>query len=162
MGVGGCGPTAIAAMGFLANSDVLIFDLRDNTGDDPGMVSLITSYLFERPTHLSDNFDRSTNTTRQSWSLSYVPGKRFPTLPVYVLTSSRTFSGAEEFSYDLQSLKRATIVGEATGGGAHLIRPQRLDDRFFVDMPFARAINPVTKTGWEGTGGAAGRQGGRS
>jgi peptidase S41-like protein len=147
-----CSATAVAAMGFLANSDALIFDLRENTGGDPGMGSLIISYLFAGQTHISDNFDRSTNTTRQSWSLPYVPGKRFPVAPVYVLTSSRTFSGAEEFSYDLQSLKRATIVGEPTGGGAHLIRPERLDDRFFVDMPFARAINPITKTDWEDTG----------
>ena len=71
---------------------------------------------------------------------------------MYVLTSSRTFSGAEEFTYDLQSLKRATIVGEVTGGGAHPVRGQRIDDRFTIGVPFAKAVNPVTKTNWEGTG----------
>ncbi len=147
-----CSPTAVAAMGFLANSDALIFDLRDNGGGDPGMVAFLCSYLFGTPTHLNDVFDRSSNTTRQSWTLAEVPGKRLPSVPVYVLTSARTFSGAEEFSYSLQSLKRATIVGEVTGGGAHLVRPERLDDRFFIDMPFARAVNPVTNTDWEGRG----------
>ena len=147
-----CAPTAVAAMGFLANSDALIFDLRDNGGGDPGMVAFLCSYLFSGPTHLDDVFDRSSNSTRQTWTLAEIPGKRLPTVPVYVLTSARTFSGAEEFSYSLQTLKRATIVGEVTGGGAHLVRPERLDDRFFIDMPFARAVNPVTKTDWEGRG----------
>jgi C-terminal processing protease CtpA/Prc len=71
---------------------------------------------------------------------------------VYVLTSSRTFSGGEEFAYDLKVLKRALIVGETTGGGAHLIAPRQIDDHFTLRLPFARAINPVTHTDWEGVG----------
>jgi C-terminal processing protease CtpA/Prc len=71
---------------------------------------------------------------------------------VFVLTSRRTFSGAEEFSYNLKHLKRATIVGEVTGGGAHPVRNQRIDDRFSIGVPDARPINAVTKTNWEGTG----------
>ena len=69
-----------------------------------------------------------------------------------MLTSSRTFSGAEEFTYNLKNLKRATIVGETTGGGAHPVSGHRIDDRFVIGVPFARAINPITKTNWEGTG----------
>ena len=147
-----CSQTAIAAMGFVANADALIFDLRDNHGGDPAMIALICSYLFDRPTHLNDLWNRKENFARQWWTLPYVPGKRLPNVPVYVLTSSRTFSGAEEFSYDLQSLKRATIVGEVTGGGAHPVRGQRIDDRFIIVVPIAKAVNPVTKTNWEGTG----------
>ncbi len=74
------------------------------------------------------------------------------TQPVYVLTSARTFSGGEAFSYELQSVKRATIVGEVCGGGAHPARPIALDDHFTIGVPFAREINPVTKTDWEGKG----------
>jgi hypothetical protein len=147
-----CSQTAIAAMGFVANADALIFDLRDNNGGDPAMVALICSYLFDHPTHLNDLWNRKENFATQWWTLPYVPGKRLPDVPVYVLTSSRTFSGAEEFTYDLQSLKRATIVGEVTGGGAHPVRGQRIDDRFTIGVPFAKAVNPVTKTNWEGTG----------
>ena len=152
MSVDDCGATAAGAMAFLSNADALIFDLRDNHGGDPAMVAFICSYLFAAPTHLNDLFDRVDNTTRQSWTQPYVSGKRFPTVPVFVLTSSQTFSGAEEFTYDLQTRKRATVIGEVTGGGAHLLRPERVDDRFFLRMPFARAINPVTKTDWEGAG----------
>jgi C-terminal processing protease CtpA/Prc len=69
-----------------------------------------------------------------------------------VLTSRRTFSGAEEFSYNLKNLKRATIVGETTGGGAHPVAPQEIDERFVAVVPNGRAINPITKTNWEGVG----------
>jgi C-terminal processing protease CtpA/Prc len=68
------------------------------------------------------------------------------------LTSAATFSGAEEFSYDLKNLKRATFVGETTGGGAHLVDGHRIDDHFMIFVPFARPINPISKKDWEGTG----------
>jgi hypothetical protein len=147
-----CGPTAIAAMNFLANVDALIFDLRQNGGGDPKMVALLSSYLFATETHLNDLWTRKGDETQQFWTLPYVPGKRLPSIPVYVLTSHRTFSGAEEFTNNLKVLKRATIVGEVTGGGAHPVTGHRIDDRFTIGVPFARAINPVTKTNWEGVG----------
>ena len=147
-----CGPTAIAAMNFLANVDALIFDLRQNGGGDPKMIALISTYLFATPVHLNDLWTRKGGETQQFWTLPYVPGKRLPSIPVYVLTSHRTFSGAEEFSNNLKVLKRATIIGEVTGGGAHPVTGHRIDDRFTIGVPFARAINPVTKTNWEGVG----------
>jgi retinol-binding protein 3 len=147
-----CGATAIAAMGFLANVDALIFDLRDNGGGDPKMVAFLSTYLFKDSTHLNDLYNRKENSTTQYWTLPYVPGDRLPSIPVFILTSKRTFSGAEEFSYNLKALKRATIVGEITGGGAHPTQAHRLDDHFQISVPFARAVNPVTQTNWEGTG----------
>src|SRR5581483_9299975 len=87
------------------------------------------------------------------WTKEWVPGKRFGgDKPVYVLTRRWTFSGAEEFTYNLKNLKRATIIGEVTGGGAHPVRPHRINEYFTIGVPFARAINPITKTNWEGTG----------
>ena len=147
-----CGATATTAMAFLENVNALIVDMRDNGGGDPAMVTHVTSYLFGERTHLNDLWTRSTGETLEFWTKPDLPGKRLGWQPVYVLTSSRTFSGGEEFTYNLQSLKRATIVGETTGGGAHPVRGERIDDRFMIGVPFARAINPVTKTNWEGTG----------
>lgn len=147
-----CAPAAIAAMNFLEHSDVLVFDLRDNRGGAPSMVALICTYLFGESTHLDDVYDREKNTTEQSWTLPYVPGKSFAGKPVFVLTSKKTFSAAEEFSFDLKNLKRATLVGETTGGGAHTIAPHRLDDHIFIEVPFGRIFDPVTKKDWEGTG----------
>jgi retinol-binding protein 3 len=147
-----CGGTAVAAMNFLANVEALIVDLRQNGGGDPKMVALVSTYLFATPTHLNDLWERKSGETQQYWTLPYVPGKRLPTVPVFVLTSHRTFSGGEEFTNNLKVLKRATIVGEVTGGGAHPVAGHRIDDRFTIGVPFARAINPTTKTNWEGVG----------
>jgi C-terminal processing protease CtpA/Prc len=147
------GETAATTMNFLANTDALIIDLRRNGGGQPEMVALLSSYLFDKPTHLNDIYSRFDNRTQEYWTHETVAGKRYgESKPVYVLTSNRTFSGAEEFAYNLKNLKRATIVGETTGGGAHPVRPHRLTDHFMIGVPFARAINPITKTNWEGTG----------
>ena len=148
-----CGPTASAAMGFLANTRALIIDLRDNGGGSPKMVSYIASYLFAIRTHLNDLWNRKSGETKEYWTLDSIPGPRYGAdKPVYVLTSKRTFSGAEEFTYDLKNLKRATIVGETTGGGAHTVSGHRLGEHFMIGVPDARAINPITHTDWEGTG----------
>jgi retinol-binding protein 3 len=147
------GETATAAMNFLASTEAVIFDMRQNGGGDPSMVAFITSYLFgPQPVHLNDFYFRPTNETRPSYTLPYVPGRRLTGKDVYVLTSSRTFSGAEEFTYNLKNLKRATIVGETTGGGAHLVAGRRINDHFAIGVPSGRPINAVTKTDWEGVG----------
>ena len=147
-----CGSTVVAAMNFLAHVNAIIFDLRENGGGDPRMVAFISTYLFDKPTHLNDLYNRKEDQTEQFWTLPYVPGSRLADTPAFVLTSEHTFSGAEEFSYNLKNLKRATLVGETTGGGAHPVAGHRIDDHFGIGVPFARAINPVSKTNWEGTG----------
>jgi hypothetical protein len=147
------GETAAAAMTILGNTNALIIDLRHNGGGDPAMVCVLCSYLFPGgDVHLNDLYFRPSNSTQQFWTLPYLPGKRYVDKEVYVLTSSRTFSGAEEFTYNLKNLKRATIVGETTGGGANPGGPVRAGDHFTVFVPVGRAINPITKTNWEGTG----------
>lgn len=148
-----CGPTAAAAMNFLAGTRALIVDLRDNGGGAPRMVAYVSSYLFSHRTHLNDLWNRKTGKTEEFWTRDDVPGRRFGgEKPVYVLTSARTFSGAEEFAYNLESLKRATIIGETTGGGAHPTSGHRIDEHFMIGVPGARAINPITHTNWEGVG----------
>lgn len=145
--------TGAAAMNLVANSDALIIDLRNNGGGDPAMVAFVTSYLYgPEPVHLNDLYWRPSNETQEWWTLRSVPGKRMPKTDVYVITSRRTFSAAEEFTYNLKNLKRATIVGEQTGGGAHPGGPQRVNEHFAVWVPSGRAINPISKTNWEGEG----------
>ena len=144
-----CAPTASAAMNFLADSDALILDLRDNRGGGGGMVEFIASYLFAGRTRLDDFFSRTENTTTETWTLPDVPGKKFIGKPVYVLTSKQTFSAAEYLSNVLRNLKRVTLIGEVTGGGAHTVEIKRIDDHFSARIPTGR---PITKTDWEGTG----------
>lgn len=144
-----CQATAAAAMTSLNSADAMIFDLRDNTGGYPDMVAMIGAYLFDHPEYL---YNPRENTTEKSWTQSPVPGNRLADKPVYLLTSARTFSGAEQFSYDLKMLKRATLVGETTRGGAHAGVFHRIDDHFGMGITETRAINPFSKHDWEGTG----------
>ena len=145
--------TAVSAMNFLANCDVIIIDLRNNGGGEPKMVQFICSYFFDsKPVHLNSIYYRAKDSTEEYWTIEEIPGKRMPDVDLYVLTSSRTFSGAEEFAYNLKNLKRAAIVGETTGGGAHPTDIFLINDFLGILVPNGRAINPITKTNWEGTG----------
>jgi C-terminal processing protease CtpA/Prc len=58
------------------------------------------------------------------------------------------------FYYSLKQLKRATLVGERTGGGAHMGRGlQRLSPLLFTALvPTGQSINPMTKSNWEKVG----------
>jgi tetratricopeptide (TPR) repeat protein len=144
--------TAISAMRFLAGSDAVIIDLRQNGGGNPDMVRFLCSYFFEKPTHINSLYWREGDRTEEFWTTADVPGPRLTDVPVFVLTSNYTFSGAEEFSYNMQTQKRATLVGETTGGGANPGGVAPANERFGIFVPTGRAINPVTKTNWEGVG----------
>ena len=144
--------TAVGAMKFLANSDAIIFDLRKNGGGDPAMVQLICSYFFDEKIHLNSLYWRKGDRTQEFWTLDEIDGKRMPEVPLFILTSNRTFSGAEEFCYNMQTRKRATLIGEITGGGANPGGTFNISDHFTIFIPTGRAINPVTGTNWEGVG----------
>jgi hypothetical protein len=141
-------------MSQVADARALLVDLRENHGGSPETVALVASYLFdEAPVHLNDIFSRDTGSTKQYWTVRDLRGERFGgKKPVYVLTSRQTFSGGEELAYDLQCLHRARLIGEMTGGGANPAGPRDLDEWFRIFVPWGRAINPITKTNWEGVG----------
>ena len=130
-----------------------MIDLRKNGGGDPATVALLASYLFDQRTHLNDIYDRPKDATTEYWTSDTLAGRKYGGgKKVYVLVSKYTFSGGEDLAYTLQALKRATIIGATTGGGAHPVTAQRLGDHFAAMVPLARAINPITKTNWEGVG----------
>lgn len=145
---------ATAAMNLAANGNAMIIDLRENRGGDPRMVAHVASYLLgDKKVHLSDIYFRADNETNSFWSDPDVPGPRFGAdKPVYVLTSGKTFSAAEDFTYNLQAIKRITVVGETSGGGAHPVQPFRIDPNLVAVIPAGRTINLITNGNWEGTG----------
>jgi hypothetical protein len=146
------GPAYTAALSLLSGTDALILDLRRNGGGRPASVAYLMSHFFplgdER--HLNDIYDRPTNTTQQYWTNPAIT-QRYDK-PVYVLTSARTFSGGEECAYDFQTQKRATLVGETTGGAANPVGPFAVGHGIVVAIPRAQAINPITRTSWEHVG----------
>lgn len=145
--------TYVAALRFVANTDALIFDLRNCGGaNDPDAIPFIAGYLFEHPVHMTDFYLGSAKTPRQLWSAEHVPGPTFYDVPVHVVTSRATFSGCEAFAYELQALKRATVVGEVTGGGGNPNAIYPIDEHFSLSTPIARIVNPTTGMNWNEKG----------
>ncbi|MDF1697606.1 MAG: S41 family peptidase [Saprospiraceae bacterium] len=141
-----------AYMKLLSRSDAIIVDLSKNGGGDPAMVQYICSFFFDTKVHLNSLYFRDGDRTIEFWTLDEVEGEKMPDIPLFVITSNRTFSGAEEFSYNMQTQKRATLVGQTTGGGANPGGTMPINENLNVFIPGGMAINPITKTNWEGVG----------
>lgn len=140
------------AMKFLASSDALIIDLRRNGGGNPDLIQYICSYLFEKPTHINSIYNRLENRTKDFITFEKVDGKKMSDVPLFVLTSDYTFSGGEEFAYNIQTQKRGLLIGETTKGGANPGGLFPVTNDLGIFIPTGRAINPITKTNWEGVG----------
>ncbi len=147
------GEAVVEAMKYLSSTAAVIIDVRNCTGGYPGMVALVCTYLFdEEPLLLDSIYWRDNDLTQQYWTLPYVPGRRFPDTPVFLLTSKKTFSAGEEIAFILQTRKRALIIGEKTDGGAHPGAPFRISPHFEAFIPIGRSISPITGSDWEGIG----------
>lgn len=149
------GETLENAMKFLQHADGIIIDLRNNFGGSPFMLTSLASYFFDLDTvHLStfESRENGVLTQTQDWTSPYVPGPRFKDTPLYILTSSNSASAAEGFSYAMQSLTRATIVGEVTAGAAHARRAEIVNDDYILTLPTARPVDPRTNDNWERKG----------
>jgi C-terminal processing protease CtpA/Prc len=116
------------------------------------MVKHLSTYLFDEPTHLVNTFMRGMDKPRERWTLPEVSGKRLSKIPVYILTSRKTFSAAESFTFGLVVNKRVMLVGERTGGGGHFGGPQPLVDGYGIWIPRGRTYDPKTDQGWESIG----------
>lgn len=141
--------TAIAAMNFLANCDALIIDLRSNGGGDETMATFLSSYFFDKSTHLTDSYIRKDKKTNQLWTQEWVPGPPMVDIPIYILLSSYSYSSSEMFAYDLQQLGKAVIIGEKTRGGAHSVTFKSYPELSInLKVPYTRDLNPYSKTNY--------------
>jgi retinol-binding protein 3 len=145
--------TAAGAMSFISSCDAVILDLRFNPGGDPAMVQFLASYFLPVTPILLDQFHyRAKDRIEQLWSLPHVPGKRLDKAELFILIDGFTFSAAEGLAYDLQVLKRATIMGEPSVGGAHITETRTVLDSYLLYIPVAYSCNPVTRTNFQGQG----------
>jgi hypothetical protein len=155
-----------AAMAKLAGSRALMLDLRRNGGGGEAALKRLMGHLAPAPMRLEDIEMRRCapdpadvegclqdgSREVQERLADAVAAPAFPSQPVYVLTSRDSFSAAEAVAYDLQASGRATVVGEATGGGANPSIAMDLGPWFTVIMPIGEARHPTTGANWEGVG----------
>jgi retinol-binding protein 3 len=143
--------TADAAMAFIQHTSALIIDLRANRGGDPAVGAVLMSYLFDKPVHFGDFLSRPDGAKTENWVSPHTTGARYAG-DVYILVSADTISAAEGFAYDLQSVRRAAVIGERTAGAAHPAFDFRVGEHFTLTIPTTRSVNAVTGADWEGTG----------
>jgi C-terminal processing protease CtpA/Prc len=144
------------AMTALQKTRALIVDVRRNGGGSPVSVTHLVSYFLRtgERVHINTFINRNpgTETFRSQDFWSETTPFSYAGKPVFVLTSGRTFSGGEEFAYDMQVMKLARIVGETSGGGANPGGTVPLTAGLTMFVPGGRAMNPITGTNWEGVG----------
>ncbi|MCF7559008.1 S41 family peptidase [Sabulilitoribacter multivorans] len=148
-----CEDKLVSAMKYVEGTNGLIIDLRRNSGSlDPDTVPFFMSYFFDSPVHIFSFENREKKSERKMWTRAEMSGNRYLNKPVYILTSAQTFSGAEEFAYDMKHHDKATIIGERTKGGANPTSGVRINNHFIVVMPKERSVNTITKTNWDQVG----------
>ncbi|MFN2637990.1 MAG: S41 family peptidase [Gemmatimonadaceae bacterium] len=146
------GKTVAGAIAFLANSDALIIDLRQNGGGTGDMVRYLATWFFDDQTAITATWRRADHRLTEDRTLPFVPGERLPRIPLYILTSRGTFSAAEAFAFGLQQLARARVVGDRTRGGANAGRYRNIGAGLRLFVPMANARSPVNGRSWERVG----------
>lgn len=124
----------------------LIFDLRDNSGENLNAALVATDYCV--PSGLiAQSQDKGGNVTDLRMS-----DENEITLPMVCLVNGSTASGAELFANALHKMAGATIVGSATAGkGVLLSDPQSLSDGSAVVITVGILLDNEGKN-WNGTG----------
>ncbi|MGD1841016.1 MAG: S41 family peptidase [Thermonemataceae bacterium] len=146
-------PTFDATMAFVAHTDALIIDLRENQGGYSPSDSYLGSYFFKADSTLwNSSYNRPTGETTPQYTFKEVGGTRYLDKPVFILIGEETFSLAEKFAYSMKHFNKATIIGQTSAGAAHSIDFIELNDNYAIQIPISYNIHPVTKTDWEGTG----------
>ncbi|HSU15967.1 S41 family peptidase [Longimicrobium sp.] len=139
-----------AAMAFLGHVDAMIVDVRRNGGGNQ-MAHYVASWFLPDGTPQTWNYTRIAGDTMKNVSVPVGGAKRL-NIPVYVLTSGRTFSAAEAFAFTLQSAGRARVVGTRTGGGGYNNMMFPLTDQMGISISIGHGFYPTTGRGWEGAG----------
>lgn len=141
-----------SALTFLKNADAIVIDLRRNGGGHGSSATLLAGGFFAAPVRFVDHYDRPSDRRTEGWTPATIPWQRRPEVPLYVLTSKATYSAAEAIAYGLQATGRATIVGEATGGGAHPTEYKAVSQSIVLALPESRSEHPVTRRNWQDVG----------
>ena len=138
-------------MRFLKEGDAIIIDLRQNGGGSPESVQYLVSHFMEpdRPLmtfHMAgDKIDRTS-------TLASLPAGRMVGKPLYVLTSGRTASAAEEFSGHIAGYRLGELIGATTAGAGFRNQFFPLPGGYLASVSVGRAVLASTGKDWEGVG----------
>lgn len=139
-----------AALQRLSGARAVVIDLRGNRGGSPHMVGYLVSAFTPPGADIYNTFHSRAGTRSEA------PQERYPNprldVPLYVLIDAGTGSAAESFAYTLKNAKRATVVGETSGGAANPGAEVAAGSGFFAFVPTGSPVSPITGTNWEGTG----------
>jgi len=144
--------TLAATMNFVANTNSLIIDLRENLGGDAGMVLLFCSYFFDKETDLYAIYYRQEDKTVKSRTQANVLGAKYLHKKVYILTGKGTFSAAEALAYFLQEHKLAEVIGEKTAGAANPVEHFLIQNQYLLLVPAGKVSSSIKHTNWEHIG----------
>ncbi|XP_041819337.1 retinol-binding protein 3-like [Chelmon rostratus] len=140
----------------VAQTSSLIFDLRYSTAGELSGVPFIISFFSdpEPLIHIDTVYDRPSNTTRELWTMPSTIGDKYgKKKDVIILTSKRTMGAAEAVAYTLKNLKRAITVGERSAGGSVKVQKIKIaQSEFYITVPVARSVSPITGQSWEVNG----------
>lgn len=140
----------------IAHTSSLIFDLRYSTAGELSGVPFIISYFSDPESliHIDTVYDRPSNSTKELWTIPSIVGERYgKEKDVIILTSRRTTGAAEAVAYALKKLRRAITVGERSAGGSVKVQKIRIaQSKFYITVPVARSVSPITGQSWEVTG----------
>ncbi len=141
-----------AAMDRIKASESVIIDLRENQGGNADLSNYLISYFMKGKNHYANYFNNKGKIIGKQIIHKKVKGVKMLDVPIMVLISKKSFSAAEVFAYDIQSLKRATIIGERSAGGAHGKSNLKINKNYYISMPDTYSINLITQSDWEGKG----------
>lgn len=139
-----------ASMEFVSNTDALIIDLKNNGGGGSSIGNVIESFFLPKETLLLE-FKKRNGETRLSKTAAWMTQKKY-TKPLFILTNNATFSAAEALAYGLQQTNRAKVVGQRSGGGAHMNSWYPVNKHIYLSVSTGAPTLPGTEKSWEGKG----------
>lgn len=142
-----------AAFDMVATTHALILDLRGNGGGAPETAWPLQWTFLEKgaPSPMAMQSRNDGVEPREEPSVLWA--RYGADRPLAILIDKRTFSAPEAVAFTLKTTGRATIIGEPSGGGAHLLDGGfDLNEGFRLHTPTVRPISTLNGSNWEATG----------
>jgi hypothetical protein len=137
----------------MEGADAVILDLRGSPGGSALLANLLVSHFLPAGVHTFTFHSRLGGGPVERRTLDEVPGPRLLDVPLYVLTSGRTFSAGEDIAFVLGSQNRATLIGEITRGGGRNNAIIQLGHGLMASISHSRVLDPRTgEEAWERVG----------